>query len=65
MKKTLPSQKAVWFWTLTAPYFPVPVSSGEEPTFEAARDAFKKVFWQWQAWALRQQGMATWYGATE
>ena len=66
MKKTLPGQKAVWFWTLTGPYFPGPKShDGEEETFEAARDAFKKVFWEWHAWALKQSGKVTWYGANE
>lgn len=66
MKKVLPGQKAVWFWTLTGPYFPGPKSQdGQEETFEAARDEFKKVFWQWQVWALEQQGMATWYGGSE
>lgn len=57
MKKILPSQKAVWFWTLTGPHFPGSKShDGQEETFEAARDGFKKVFWQWQSWALQQQG---------
>lgn len=66
MKKILPGQKAVWFWTLTGPYFPGPKShDGQEETFEAARDEFKKIFWQWQAWALRQPGKASWYGAIE
>jgi hypothetical protein len=66
MKKTLPSQKEVWFWTLTGPHFPGPKShDGQEETFEAARDEFKKVFWQWQAWALQQPGKATWYAANE
>ena len=66
MKKILPGQKAVWFWTLTGPHFPGPKShDGEEDTFEAARDAFKKAFWQWHAWALQQPGKVTWYGAKE
>ena len=66
MKKVLPGQKAVWFWTLTGPYFPGPKShDGQEETFEAARDEFKKAFWQWQKWALQQPGKATWYGANE
>ena len=65
MKKINAFQTFRWMWTLTAPYFPGPVSSGEEETFEAAREAFKKLFWQWHAWALQQPGMVTWYGATE
>jgi hypothetical protein len=39
--------------------------NGEEETFEAARDAFKKMFWEWHTWALKQPGNATWYGAEE
>lgn len=66
MRKILPGQKAVWFWTLTGPYFPGPKShDGQEETFEAARDEFKKVFWQWHAWALKKPGKVTWYGADE
>lgn len=66
MKMTLPGQKAVWFWTLTGPHFPGPKShDGQEDTFEAARDEFKKVFWQWQSWALKQPGKTTWHGAGE
>ena len=66
MKKILPGQKAVWFWTLTGPYFPGPKShDGQGETFEAARDEFKKVFWAWHAWALKQPGSATWYGAEQ
>lgn len=66
MKKVLPGQKAVWFWTLTSPYFPGPKShDGQEDSFEAARDEFKKVFWAWHAWALKQPGKVTWYGAKE
>jgi hypothetical protein len=64
MKKTMSFQRVTWFWTLTSPYFPGPKShDGEEDTFEAAREAFKKEFWQWHAWALKQPGEATWYGA--
>lgn len=66
MKKILPGQKAVWFWTLTGPHFPGPKShDGQQDSFEAARDEFKKVFWAWHDWALKQQGMVTWYGADE
>ena len=66
MKKIVTGQRGVWFWTLTGPYFPSSKSSdGEEETFEAARDAFKKLFWEWHASALKQQGPATWYGAEE
>ena len=66
MKKILPGQKEVWFWTLTGPHYPGPKShDGQEESFEAARDEFKKVFWQWQSWALKQPGKATWYGAVE
>jgi hypothetical protein len=64
MKKKLGFQRVVWFWTLTGPYFPGPKShDGEEDTLEKAREAFKICFWQWLAWALKQQGLATWYGA--
>jgi hypothetical protein len=38
---------------------------GEEDTYEAAGDEFKKVFWTWHGWALKQEGKATWYGAIE
>ena len=66
MKKTMAFQRVTWFWTLTGPYFPGPKShDGEEDTFEAAREAFKKEFWQWHAWALKQPGKVTWYGAKE
>ena len=66
MKKTLSFQRVTWFWSLTAPYFPVSTpQNGDEETFEAARDAFKKLFWEWHAWALKQQGKVTWYGAKE
>lgn len=66
MKKTFAFQRVSWFWTLTRPYFPGPKShDGEEDTFDAARDEFKKVFWRWHAWALQQPGKATWYGAGE
>jgi hypothetical protein len=66
MKMIRANQREVWFRTLTGPYFPGPKShDGEEDTFEAARDEFKKVFWRWHAWALQQPGKATWYGAEE
>ena len=66
MKMIRAGQREVWFWTLTGPYFPGPKShDGEEETFEAARDEFKKVFWRWHAWALQQPGKATWYGADD
>ena len=66
MKKILPGRTEVWFWTLTGPHFPGPKShDGQEETFEAAKDEFRKVFWQWHAWALQQPGKATWYGAVE
>ena len=66
MKMTLPGQRSVWFWTLTGPYYPGPKShDGQEATFEAARDEFKKVFWSWHAWALKQPGKTTWHGAGE
>jgi hypothetical protein len=66
MKMIRAGQREVWFWTLTGPYFPGPKShDGEEDSFEAARDEFKKVFWRWHAWALQQPGKATWYGAGE
>ena len=66
IQKTLSFQRLTWFWTLTGPYFPGPKShDGEEDTFEAARDAFKKVFWGWHAWALEHRGKVIWYGAEE
>jgi len=66
MKKNLAFQEVAWFWTLTAPHYPLgQIHSGEEETFEAARDAFKKLFWEWHAWALKQPGKVTWYGADE
>jgi hypothetical protein len=64
MKKKLSFQQVVWFWTITAPYYPSnTLHNGEEKTFEAARDAFKRLFWEWQTWALKQPGKVTWYGA--
>ena len=66
MKKTLSFQRVVWFWTLGAPYYPhSQPHNGDEETFEAARDAFKKLFWEWHAWALQQEGLVTWYGSDE
>jgi hypothetical protein len=66
MKKTLSSQRVAWFWSLTAPYFPISTpQNGEEETFEAASEAFKKLFWEWHAWALKQPGKVTWYGAKD
>lgn len=61
MKKTVGFQRGTWVWTLTAPYFPVSTcQNGEEDTFEAAREAFKKLFWEWHTWALKQPGKVTW-----
>jgi hypothetical protein len=66
MKKTLGFRRMTWFWTLTEPYFPGPKShDGEEETLEKAGDAFKVCFWHWHAWALKQPGKVTWYGAEE
>jgi hypothetical protein len=66
MKKKLSFQQVVWFWTMTAPYYPSKtLHNGEEETFEAAREAFKRLFWEWHAWALKQPGKVTWYGANE
>ena len=66
MEKKLGFQRVVWFWTLTGPYFLGPKShDGEEDTLEKAQEAFKVSFWQWHAWALKQPGKATWYGAEE
>ena len=66
MKMMRPGQRVVWLWSLTAPYFPVSIpQNGEEETFEAAQDAFNKLFWEWHAWALKQRGKVTWYGAKE
>jgi hypothetical protein len=51
---------------MCAAYYPIKaLHYGEEETFEAAKDAFKKMFWQWHAWALQQRGTATWFGAGE
>ena len=66
MKMMRPGQRVVWLWSLTAPYFPVSTPQyGEEDTFEAASEAFKKLFWEWHAWAIKQPGKVTWYGAKE
>ena len=59
-------QREFWLWTLTGPAYPHnQPHNGEEETFEAARDAFKELFWEWQSWALKQCGKVTWYGADE
>jgi hypothetical protein len=51
---------------MTAPYYPSKTPhNGQEETYEAAQDAFKRLFWEWHAWALKQPGKATWYGAKE
>ena len=64
MKTVRPGQRVAWEWFFNAPYYPVnPPHQGEEETFEAAREAFKKLFWQWHAWALKQPRKTTWYGA--
>ncbi len=34
-------------------------------TWVDALEAFKKLFWEWHARALKQQDLATWYGAEE
>jgi hypothetical protein len=45
---------------MTGPAYPHSNShNGEEETFEVAREAFKKLFWEWHAWALKQPGKAT------
>ena len=66
MQMMRPGQRVMWFWSLTAPYYPhsTPLK-GEEETLEAAYEAFAKLFWDWHAWALKQPGNATWYGADE
>ena len=33
--------------------------NGEEETVEKAWVAFKKLFWEWHAWALKQPGKVT------
>lgn len=66
--KTTPRahQRVVWEWFLQSPYYPhYQPHHGEEDTFEATRDAFKKLFWQWNVWALKQPRKVTWYGADE
>lgn len=64
VKKRLAYQRLAWFWYLTAPHYPLQaLQHGEEDTFESACDAFKKLFWQWHDWALKQSDPVTWYGA--
>ena len=65
MEKRRADQKVVWYWTMSAPYYPFKAHHGEEETYEAARDAFKNLFGEWHNWALKQTGFATWYGADE
>jgi hypothetical protein len=66
MKVTGGFQRVFWLWSLTGPHYPQSYPhNGEEDTYEAARDAFKKLFWQWHAWALKQPGKVNWYGAKE
>jgi hypothetical protein len=66
LKKKLSHGRIAWIWTLTAPHYPLQdLQHGEEETYEAARAAFNKLFWEWHAWALKQPGKATWYGAEE
>ena len=65
MKKVIAGERVVWFWTLTAPFYPFKSSCGEAATYEAARDAFKDLFEEWHSWALSQTGKATWYGSDE
>jgi hypothetical protein len=65
MEKRNVEQQLVWFWTMTAPYYPFKQHSGEEETYEQARDAFKALFEEWHSWALRQTGWATWYGSED
>lgn len=63
MKKIESDQRVSWFWTMTAPYFPHnQPQNGEEETFEAARDAFKRMFREWLAWVSKQSGKVTWNG---
>ena len=51
-----------WTWSITGPYIPPELqpSQGAEDTLEAAQEAFKGKFWQWQRWALEQPGGAKW-----
>ena len=66
MQMMRPGGRVMWFWSLTAPYYPRSnPHNGEEETFEAASEAFMKLFWEWHAWALKQPGKVTWYGAKE
>ena len=54
LKSTRSLQRVAWFWTITAPYYSIKMlQHGEEETFEAAREAFKKLFWEWNAWAVK------------
>jgi hypothetical protein len=50
---------------LLTDFLAVRAHNGEAAAFEAARETFNKLFWNWQAWALKQPGKATWYGANE
>ena len=65
MEKRRADQQLVWFWTMTAPYYPFKQHSGEEETYDAARDSFKNLFGEWHSWALKQTGTATWYGSDD
>jgi hypothetical protein len=66
MKIVRPGQRVVWAWFFHGPCYPHGhPHNGEEETLEAACNDFKKLFWQWHAWALKQAGKVTWYGADE
>jgi hypothetical protein len=59
-------KRVVWEWFFHGPYYPHNYPHhGEEETFEAAGEVLKKLFWRWHAWALKQPGKVTWYGAEE
>ncbi len=61
-----PGQRVMWFWSMTALYYPSSTPlNGEEETYEAASEAFMKLFWEWHARALLQPGKVTWYRAKE
>jgi hypothetical protein len=63
MQKIESDQRVIWFWTMTASYYPHnQPQNGEEETFESVRDAFKRIFREWLAWASKQSGKVTWNG---
>lgn len=61
-KTTNAVECVVWEWSLDSPYFVTGnPTHGKEETFEAARDALRTMFWEWNAWALKHLGEVSWY----